>query len=158
MLCSLPNEIQEQIFEFSNYKIEIQNYFKENIAPKIDTSLKKIDNSCELCYIEHMKGNLNGECLIHSILQKKYNNSKYFSLYNFLDSPHSKPPPALRDEPLAYIISNFFHFIIFFLLNNYSIILRNLNDQNTPDVCHWSPQKFRHVLLNYFETSIHDKS
>jgi len=88
MLCSLPNEIQEQIFEFSNYKIEIQNYFKENIAPKIDTSLKKIDNSCELCYIEHMKGNLNGECLIHSILQKKYNNSKYFSLYNLPNGKH----------------------------------------------------------------------
>lgn len=37
MLYSLPNKIQEQIFEFSNYKIEMQNYFKENIAPKIDT-------------------------------------------------------------------------------------------------------------------------
>ena len=56
-----------------------------------------------------MKGNLNGECLIHSILQKKYNNSKYFSLYNL---PNGKAGKALGKLFLAINNIEYFQQII----------------------------------------------
>ena len=42
MIYNLPIDILDNIFEFTDYKSDIQKYFKQNIAPKIDISLKEI--------------------------------------------------------------------------------------------------------------------
>jgi hypothetical protein len=79
----LPNDIQDYILYLSNYKKDIKTYFTENIITKIDPTFKKINNNCELCYIQYFKGNIKCECFIHSIIPKSDEiNHKYFSLYN----------------------------------------------------------------------------
>lgn len=82
MLYNLPSEIIDKIFEFSDNKSDIQKYFKENIATKIDITFKSIPNGCELCYINEFKNNKK-KCLIHSMFADKNNSQKkYFSLHN----------------------------------------------------------------------------
>jgi hypothetical protein len=78
MLYNLPDNIQEIIFDFSGYKVDIQTNFKNNIAPKIDKTLKK--NYCELCYIQTFKAN--DFCLIHSMINYANIRPKYYSLHN----------------------------------------------------------------------------
>lgn len=84
MFYNLPHDILDKIFEFSDYKSDIKKYFKQNIAPKIDITLRKISNNCELCYIQQFKNkkNNNYKCLVHSIIGNKINEIKYFLLTN----------------------------------------------------------------------------
>lgn len=86
MLYNLPSNIQEIIFDFSGYKIDIQTNFKNNIIPQIDKTLKK--NNCELCYIQSFKGNK--FCLIHSFIDNTNIQPKYYSLYNVLNGKAGK--------------------------------------------------------------------
>jgi hypothetical protein len=78
MLYNLPYSIQEIIFDFSGYKLDLQTNFKDNVAPKIDKTLKK--NYCELCYIQTFK--VNDFCLIHSMIDYNTIQPKYYSLHN----------------------------------------------------------------------------
>jgi hypothetical protein len=78
MLYNLPYSIQEIIFDFSGYKLDLQTNFKDNVAPKIDKTLKK--NYCELCYIQTFKAN--DFCLIHSMIDYNAIQPKYYSLHN----------------------------------------------------------------------------
>lgn len=84
MLYNLPSDIIDKIFELSGYKIDIQKYFKENIATKIDITIKQMPNGCELCYINNFKKG-NKKCLRHSMMENsssEINKKKYLSLYN----------------------------------------------------------------------------
>ena len=108
MIYNLPIDILDNIFEFTDYKSDIQKYFKQNIAPKIDISLKEISNNCELCYIKQFKNkkNNNYKCLVHSIIGDQKNKKCYFSLYNL---PNGKTNKTLGRLFLA--INNIEYFI-----------------------------------------------
>lgn len=108
MFYNLPHDILDKIFEFSDYKSDIKKYFKQNIAPKIDITLRKISNNCELCYIQQFKNkkNNNYKCLVHSIIGDKIDEIKYFSLYNL---PNGKTKNTLGRLFLA--INNIEYFL-----------------------------------------------
>lgn len=106
MLYNLPDNIQEIIFDFSGYKIDIQTYFKDNIALKIDKSLKK--NYCELCYIQTFKGY--DFCLIHNMIEYiQPKQTKYYSLHNL---PNGKAGKLLGKLFLAINDIKYFQHII----------------------------------------------
>ena len=87
MLFKLPIDIQDYILEYIDYKALIQLYFKENIAPMIDKSFKKIDNGCEMCYLKYFNNYKKKFCSNHKYnINYKSNNVKYFSLYNLPNS------------------------------------------------------------------------
>lgn len=111
MFYNLPNDILDNIFEFSDYKSNIKKYFKQNIAPKIDITLRTISNNCELCYIQQFKNkkNNNYKCLVHSIIDDKINEIKYFSLYNL---PNGKTNKTLGRLFLAINNIEYFQHII----------------------------------------------
>lgn len=87
----MPDYIQDIIFDFANKQNEIKTYFKDNIAPYIDKTIKKIDNGCELCYIQQFKKNNKQytTCLVHTSI-KNNSKSKYFSLYNLPNGKYQK--------------------------------------------------------------------
>jgi len=105
MLYNLPYNIQEIIFDFSGYKIDLQSNFKDNIAPKIDKTIKK--NDCELCYIQSFKGN--DFCLIHSMIDYTIIQPKYYSLHNL---PNGKAGKSLGKLFLAINNVEYFQQII----------------------------------------------
>ena len=81
MFGKLPNDAKEIILDFIDYKKNIKTYFKDNIATKIDKTLTKINNSCELCYIQKFK-KTNDICLMHLLIGNKITEDKYYSLHN----------------------------------------------------------------------------
>jgi hypothetical protein len=105
MLYNLPYNIQEIIFDFSGYKIDLQSNFKDKIAPKIDKTLKK--NDCELCYIQSFKRN--EFCLIHSMIDYTDTQPKYYSLHNL---PNGKAGKSLGKLFLAINNVEYFQQII----------------------------------------------
>lgn len=107
MLYNLPYNIQEIIFVFSGYKIDLQTNFKDNIAPKIDKTLKK--NNCELCYIKSFNNNEQLQCLIHSLGLENNEKTKYYSLHNL---PNGKTGKSLGKLFLAINDIEYFQQII----------------------------------------------
>lgn len=105
MLYNLPYSIQEIIFDFSGYKLDLQTNFKDNVAPKIDKTLKK--NYCELCYIQTFKAN--DFCLIHSMIDYNTIQPKYYSLHNL---PNGKTRKSLGKLFLAINNVEYFQKII----------------------------------------------
>jgi len=88
MFYKLPINIRDYIFEFIDYKSPIQIYFKENIAPMIDISFKKINNGCELCYLKFFNKYKFKLCSNHKyMINFNSNKPKYISLHNL---PNSK--------------------------------------------------------------------
>lgn len=55
-MFSLPNHIQDIIYDYSGFKQDIISHFKNLIAPKIDITLK-LSNNCVYCYLETVRRN-----------------------------------------------------------------------------------------------------
>lgn len=82
MLYKLPVDIQEIIFDYSDYKNRIKTYFKEHIASNIDKTIIKINYDCELCYIHKLTTKNHSQiCLLHNLGINNRKKDKYYSLH-----------------------------------------------------------------------------
>ncbi len=82
MWSNLPVNVQEDILEYSNYRQDIQEYFKMNVLPLIDDSFIKIENGCELCYVKYLNKKKFKLCDNHKFMPSTTRQGKYFSIYN----------------------------------------------------------------------------
>ncbi len=84
---NIPEHLIEHILDYTYSKDNIINYFKNNIAPLIDTTFIKIDNGCSYCHLKYFYKNKIKKCYYHKYIKPHYNNSiienpKFLSLYN----------------------------------------------------------------------------
>ena len=97
----IPSEIKEIIFDFTDEKQRLKNYFMNYIACYIDISLLLIPNGCEFCYIDILKKRR--FCLCYSCFHKipiKYSTKKWFSITTLFYGKHH------RITKLFYALNN----------------------------------------------------
>lgn len=133
LLYTLPPEVLDHIFEFSDLKGAIKSYFKNNIASKIDKSFIKIKNGCQLCYLRYFYKNKFKECYYHKYhVNVDVNDEKYFSLYTI---PNSTVGSGRLGRIYMAINNNeYFRNIIQNLNNNKTHILSDITNEMRTDL------------------------